>query len=99
MAHPSMPVLPGFRAAVRVHPELCSGLVAWELEGVGESRVREALRARQVLAGYTEAYAGFFGIPEDRPRGLVIANAGVFTSLEDVDRLAEAIEAAAAAPP
>jgi hypothetical protein len=59
--------------------------------------VREALVAGSVLVGGTESYSGFFGIPEDRPRSLFIANAGVFTSPEDVDRLADAIEAATAA--
>jgi selenocysteine lyase/cysteine desulfurase len=89
--------VPGFRAAVKVDPALCAGLVAWELEGVDEVRVRDALRERAVLVGRTEAYAGFFGIPDDRPRSLFLANAGAFTSPEDVDRLAEAIEAASAA--
>jgi hypothetical protein len=67
--------------------------VAWELEGVEKARVREALVARNVLVGGTESYAGFFGIPEDRARSLFISNAEMLTSNEDVDRLAEAIEA------
>jgi selenocysteine lyase/cysteine desulfurase len=86
--------VPQFRAAANLDPDFCAGLVAWELSGVEEARVRDALSARQVLVGGTESYAGFFGIPEDHPRSLFIANAGVFTSIEDVDRLAEAIEAA-----
>ena len=36
----------------------------------------------------------FFGIPLDEPRSLFIANTGVFTSVADVDQLAEAIEEA-----
>jgi selenocysteine lyase/cysteine desulfurase len=89
--------VPQFRAAVTLQPDHCAGLVAWELEGVEKTRVREALVAGSVLVGGTESYSGFFGIPEDRPRSLFIANAGVFTSPEDVDRLADAIEAATAA--
>jgi cysteine desulfurase/selenocysteine lyase len=89
--------VPQFRAAATLQPDHCAGLVAWELEGVEKARVREALVAGNVLVGGTESYSGFFGIPEDRPRSLFIANAGVFTSLEDVDRLAESIEAASTA--
>jgi selenocysteine lyase/cysteine desulfurase len=85
--------IPRFRAAVTLQPDHCAGLVAWELEGVEKARVREALVARNVLVGGTESYAGFFGIPEDRPRSLFISNAEMFTSNEDVDRLAEEIEA------
>jgi hypothetical protein len=57
----------------------------------------KALSDRKVLVGGTERYGGFFGIPESSPRSLVIANAGIFTSTADVDRLAAGIEAAAAA--
>lgn len=52
---------------------------------------------RRILVGGTEQYSGFFGIPEATPRSLMIANAGVFTAMADVDRLAEAIEAVAKA--
>jgi hypothetical protein len=85
-----------FRAAVTLDPAQCAGLVAWEIEGRERARVRQALTERTVplLVGGTESYAGFFGIPDDRPRSLFIANAGVFTSSADVDNLAEAIEAA-----
>jgi selenocysteine lyase/cysteine desulfurase len=86
----------GFRSAVRVHSDHCAGLVAWELEGLDRQRVRPVLNEHRLLVGETEAYAGFFGIPSDRPRRLFIANAGVFTSPEDVDRLADAIELASA---
>ncbi len=84
-----------FRSAVRIHPDHCAGLVAWELEGVDTEDVRPVLAQHRVLVGRTESYAGFFGIPKDRPRRLFTANSGVFTSEDDVDRLAEAIEAAA----
>lgn len=84
-----------FRAPVTLDPAHCAGLVAWELDGIDGLRVRQVLTDRHLLVGGTERYAGFFGIPEDRPRGLFIANAGVFTSLAEVDRLAEAIELAA----
>ena len=85
-----------FRSAVRVHPDHCAGLVAWELEGIDTERIRPVLNEHRILVGRTEAYAGFFGIPVEHPRRLFIANAGVFTSPEDVDRLADAIEAASA---
>jgi hypothetical protein len=85
-----------FRAAVSVDPGHCAGLVAWELEGIDVARVREVLNKHQLLVGGTESYAGFFGIPEDRPRSLFIANAGVFTAPDDVDRLADAITEAGA---
>jgi selenocysteine lyase/cysteine desulfurase len=85
---------PRFRAAVALDPTQCAGLVAWELEGLERPRVREVLTANHLLVGSTESYAGFFGIPEDRPRSLFIANVGLFTSPADVDRLADAIEQA-----
>jgi hypothetical protein len=51
-------------------------------------------RENRVRNGRTESYAGFFGIPDNAPRYLFIANAGPFTSAAEVDRLADAIEAA-----
>jgi isopenicillin-N epimerase len=75
----------------------CAGLVAWEPDAALRPRLQEALRARQIIWGGTEPYAGFFGIPEDAPRSLPIFNVGVFTSVADVDKVAEAFEAAAAA--
>jgi isopenicillin-N epimerase len=86
----------GFRAAVTLDPAQCAGLVAWEIDGRERARVRQALTERTVplLVGGTESYAGFFGIPDDRPRSLFIGNAGVFTTSAEVDNLAEAIEAA-----
>lgn len=86
----------GFRAAVTLDPAQCGGLVAWEIEGRERARVRQTLTERTVplLVGGTESYAGFFGIPEDRPRSLFVANAGVFTLSADIDNLAEAIEGA-----
>jgi selenocysteine lyase/cysteine desulfurase len=89
--------LPRFRAPVRLDPAHCGGLVAWELAGVDHAPIRQVLRDRNILVGGTERYGGFFGIPESSPRSLFIANAGIFTSPADVDRLAEAIETAAAA--
>jgi hypothetical protein len=59
--------------------------------------VRRVFRENRVRNGRTEPYAGFFGIPEKAPRYLFIANAAPFTSVADVDRLAETIEAAARA--
>lgn len=85
-----------FRAAVTLDPAHCAGLVAWELDSIDSTHVRDVLNKHQLLVGGTESYAGFFGIPEDRPRSLFIANAGVFTSLEDVDRLADAVTEAGA---
>jgi hypothetical protein len=64
------------------------------LTDVDRARIRQVFTERGILVGGTERYGGFFDIPEDRPRGLSIANAGVFTSPADVDKLAEAIEAA-----
>jgi len=56
--------------------------------------VRRILREKRVRNGRTESYPGFFGIPEAAPRSLFIANAAPFTSVTDVDRLADTIEAA-----
>jgi selenocysteine lyase/cysteine desulfurase len=87
----------GFRAAVTLDPEQSAGLVAWEIEGRERTRVRGILNERAVplLVGGTESYAGFFRIPDDRPRSLFVVNAGAFTSSADIDNLAAAIEAAA----
>lgn len=87
--------VPAFRAAVRLDPVHCAGLVGFELSGKPYSAVNAVLHKHQVLVGGTESYAGFFGIPDNAPRGLFCPNAGLCTSLTDVDRLAEAIEAAA----
>jgi isopenicillin-N epimerase len=84
-----------FRAAVALDPAQCAGLVAWELEAVERSSVRELLTKRKLLVGGTESYSGFFGIPEDQPRSLFIANAGLFTAPAAVERLADAIDEAA----
>jgi selenocysteine lyase/cysteine desulfurase len=89
--------LPKFRAAVTLDPAHCAGLVAWELAGMDPNLVRKFLRQNRVRNGRTESYAGFFGIPEQAPRFLFIANAAPFTSGTDVDRLADTIEAAARA--
>lgn len=59
--------------------------------------VRKIFGERRVRNGRTESYAGFFGIPEKAPRFLFIANTASFTSIADVDRLADAIEATAKA--
>jgi hypothetical protein len=56
--------------------------------------VRKILPENQVRNGRTESSAGFFDIPEKVPRFLFIANAAPFTSVGDVDRLADTIEAA-----
>jgi selenocysteine lyase/cysteine desulfurase len=88
--------LPGFRSPVRPEPEHVAGLVSWEVTGKTWEHVIGVLRQHRVLIGGTEHYSGFFGIPESAPRPLLIANAGVFTSVADVDRLADAIEAATA---
>ena len=89
--------LPRFRAAVTLHPAHCAGLVAWELAGTDPKAVRKVFGERRVRNARTESYAGFFGIPEKAPRFLFIANTAPFTSIADVDRLADAIEAAAKA--
>jgi selenocysteine lyase/cysteine desulfurase len=80
-----------------IDPVHCAGLVAWELAGMDPNAVRKVLREHRVRNGRTESYAGLFDIPEHSPRFLFIANAAPFTSVEDVDRLADAIEAAARA--
>lgn len=87
--------LPQFRTPVKLDAAQCAGLVAWELADADRARVRQILRDRNILVGGTERYGGFFGIRESSPRSLFIANAGIFTSPADVDRLAEAIETAA----
>ena len=38
--------------------------------------VQAALRERGVYVGSSDPYAGFFGIPLDRPRPLTISNTG-----------------------
>ena len=86
--------LPNFRAAVTLDPAHCAGLVGFELSGKSPTAVRDALNKRHVIVGGTERYAGFFGIPENEPRSLFCPNAGLCTSPDDVDRLAEAIEVA-----
>jgi hypothetical protein len=53
------------------------------------------LSQKRVCVHRTESYAGFCGIREDTPRFLFIANTGPFSSTADVDRLADAIDAAA----
>lgn len=88
---------PKFRAAVTLDPVHCAGLVAWELAGIAPNAVRKVLSENRVRVGRTESYAGFFGIPENAPRFLFIANCGPFTSTGDVDRLADVIETAARA--
>jgi hypothetical protein len=75
----------------------CAGLVGFELSGKKYEAVDDVLDKRHVLVGGTESYGGFFGIPENAPRSLFCPNAGLCTSLADVDRLAEAIEVAAQA--
>jgi selenocysteine lyase/cysteine desulfurase len=87
--------LPSFRAAVTLDPAHCAGLVGFELSGKNYAAVDDVFDKRQVLVGGTESYAGFFGIPENAPRGLFCPNVGLCTSPADVDRLADAIEAAA----
>jgi selenocysteine lyase/cysteine desulfurase len=89
--------VPGFRTAVTVAPDQCAGLVAWEPDAALRPRLQEALRARRIIWGGTEPYAGFFGIPEDAPRSLPIFNVGVFTSTAEVDEVADAFESAGAA--
>jgi selenocysteine lyase/cysteine desulfurase len=85
--------LPKFRAAVTLDPHHCAGLVAWELTGISPTTVRKVLAENHVRVGRTESYAGFFDIPQGAPRFLFIANAGPFTSTQDVDRLADTIAA------
>ena len=77
---------------MRIHPDHCAGLVAWELEAIDNEKTYPILREHNVLIGKTESYAGFFGIPSKQPRQLFIANAGIFTSESDVDRLGDAIQ-------
>jgi isopenicillin-N epimerase len=87
--------VPGFRAAVILDPTHCAGLVGFELSGKAYDAVDDVLDKRHVLVGGTESYAGFFRIPDNAPRSLFCPNAGLCTSPADVDRLADAIEAAA----
>lgn len=89
--------LPSFRSAVALDPEHCAGLVGFELSDKYYNSVYNMLDKHHVIVGGTESYAGFFGIPENAPRSLFCPNAGLCTSPADVDRLADAIEAAHAA--
>jgi selenocysteine lyase/cysteine desulfurase len=84
--------LPGFRAAVRLDPAHCAGLVAWEFAGRDREEVRAVLARHRILVGGTESYAGFFGIPADRPRRLFVANTALFTAPADAERLRSALE-------
>jgi selenocysteine lyase/cysteine desulfurase len=83
--------LASFRAAVPLDPAQCAGLVAWEFTGRQRQDVRAVLTKHNLFVGGTESYAGFFGIPADRPRSLFIANTALFTSPGDVDRLLAAL--------
>jgi cysteine desulfurase / selenocysteine lyase len=87
--------LKAFRAAVVLDPAQCAGLVGFELTGKQYRDVRKTLTDHRVLVGGTERYGGFFGIPADTPRSLFCPNVGLCTSRDDVDRLAEALEATA----
>jgi len=90
--------LPDFRAAVTLDPAHCAGLVGFEIAGKNYETVDDVLYERHVLVGGTESYAGFFGIPDNAPRSLFCPNAGLCTSIADVDRLIDAIEAVAPRP-
>jgi selenocysteine lyase/cysteine desulfurase len=89
--------LDGIRIAVRVEPEHCSGLIGWEWAGRPADSVAARMREAMVYSGGTEQYGGVFGIPQTAPRWLFCTNTAVFTSLADVDRLADTIEAIARA--
>jgi selenocysteine lyase/cysteine desulfurase len=87
--------LPSFRAAVTLDAAHCAGLVGFELSGKDYGVVDDVLDKHRVLVGGTESYTGFFGIPENAPRSLFCPNVGLCTAPADIDRLADAIEAAA----
>jgi isopenicillin-N epimerase len=87
--------VPGFRMATFDAPEHRCSLTAWELEGKASRAVGDALRARKIYVGSSDPYAGFFGIPYDRPRELKISNTAIFTRLDELDRFVAALSEAA----
>jgi selenocysteine lyase/cysteine desulfurase len=81
----------GFRMATFDEPEHRCSLTAWELEGRDARTVGDALRERKIYVGSSDPYAGFFGIPSDRPRELKISNTAIFTRLDELDRFVAAL--------
>jgi selenocysteine lyase/cysteine desulfurase len=81
----------GFRMATFDEPEHRCSLTAWELEGRDPRTVGDALRERKIYVGSSDPYAGFFGIPSDRPRELKISNTAIFTRLDELNRFVAAL--------
>jgi selenocysteine lyase/cysteine desulfurase len=90
-----VPEVPGFRMATLDTAEHRCSLTAWELEGRDRRAVGAALRARGVYVGSSDPYAGFFGIPLERPRALTISNTAMFTRLDELDRFVDTLKAVA----
>lgn len=84
--------LPGFRAAVSIDPALAASLVAWEVAGVSSDDLTRRLARHRISLGGSDLYAGFFGIPANAPRWLVLTNTAVFTTRAELDRFVRALE-------
>ncbi len=79
-------------SAAGVAGELSCSVVAWEMEGIQSSALSAELRVDdKIMLGGTERYGGFFDIPADDPRGLIVANTAMFTTLAELDRFVAAL--------
>lgn len=91
--------LEGFRMAVSPEAGMSAGLVTWEIEGRDAGALARHLgRQRHVLMGMTDPVMAIFGIPEGRPRALILTNTAMFTSEAEVDRFAALLEEVHAGP-
>lgn len=77
--------LPGLRLATKIDPDLAASLVAWEVEGLDSGTLAERLARHRIALGGSDLYAGFFGIPANEPRWLLLANTALCTSRDDLD--------------
>jgi selenocysteine lyase/cysteine desulfurase len=78
---------PRLRLATGATRETSCSLVAWEVEGIDSAALTRALRVNdKILLGGTEPYAGFFGIPPEKARWIIVANTAMFTTLPELDR-------------
>jgi selenocysteine lyase/cysteine desulfurase len=85
--------LPPMRMATSPDPALSCSLVAWEMEGIDSGALTRLLRQRdKIMLGGTEPYRGFFGIPENNGRWIIVANTAMFTTLAELDRFVDALE-------
>jgi selenocysteine lyase/cysteine desulfurase len=85
--------LPRLRIATGSDPSVSCSLVAWEMEGIPSPALTLAFRTQdKIMLGGTEPYRGFFGIPDDKGRWIIVANTAMFTTLPELDRFVAALE-------